>query len=96
MKKKINEKIRNHGCRKLAAKHLTIGLDSGKAELFQEAFADVVEGQGGLERIAKREKVSVRSLKKVLADRQAFQLWVDIAKIVKGLGGKRLEFNAPK
>ncbi len=85
--------MKNHGCRKLVAKHLTLGLDSGKAELFQEAFADVVESQGGLKKIARRARMPVRLVEKTLADRWAFQFWVDVAKILKGLGGKRLEFK---
>ncbi len=74
------------------AKYLTVGLDSGKAELFQEAFGDMVESQG-LKTIAKKAKMPVRLLKKTLADRAAFQRWVDIAKIVKALGGNRMEFK---
>lgn len=76
------------------AKYLTVGLDSGKAELFQEAFGDMVEKHGGLKVIAKKVKVSVRFLKETLADRETFQVWIDMAKIVKALSGKRLEFKA--
>ncbi len=79
--------MKNKGCRKLGAQHLTLGLDSGKADLLQEAFWNVVEKEGGLKVIAKKTKIPLRQLKKVMADREAFQIWVDIAKIVKGLGG---------
>jgi DNA-binding phage protein len=85
--------MKNKGCGKLMAKYLTVGLNSGKAELFQEAFGDMVENQGGLKAIAKKAKMPVRLLKKTLADRAAFQRWVDIAKIVKVLGGNRMEFH---
>ena len=84
--------MKNSGCRKLEAQHLTLGLDSEKAELLQEACRNVIEKDGGLNIIAKKSGIPVRQLKKVLADREAFQLWVDIAKIVKALGG-HMVFN---
>ncbi|HVZ81756.1 MAG TPA: hypothetical protein VHE12_13295 [bacterium] len=79
--------MKNQKCRKLAAQHLTLGLDSGKAELFRQAFLDVIEKEGGLAAIAKKAKLPLREAKKILADLEAFQLWVDISKIIKGLGG---------
>jgi DNA-binding phage protein len=85
--------MKNLACRKLGAQHLTLGLDSGKAELFQEAFRNVVEKEGGLKVIAKKAKMSLRQIQRVMSDREAFQLWVDIAKIVKGLGG-HMDFAA--
>lgn len=85
--------MKNNGCRKLVAQHLTLGLDSGNASLFQKAFLDVIEKEGGLSVIAKRAKLSLRQVKMVMADPEAFQLWVDISKIIKGLGGN-MAFHA--
>lgn len=87
--------MKNKECGKLAAKYLTVGLDSGKAELFQEAFGDVVESQG-IKTITKKPKMPVHLLKKTLADRAVFQRWVDIAIMVKALGGNRMEFKPNK
>ena len=87
--------MKNASCRKLGAQHLNLGLHSGKAELLQEAYRNVIEKEGGLRVIAKRSGVPIRQLKKVLADRKAFQIWVDIAKIVKALGG-HMAFSSEK
>jgi DNA-binding phage protein len=84
----------NKGCRKLGAKLLTVGLNSGKAELFQEAVVEIVEQLGGVETFAKKAKMSVRELKKALASQEAFQRWVDIAKVVKVLSNSRIAFYA--
>jgi hypothetical protein len=82
------------GCRKLGAKLLTIGVNSGKAELFQEAVVVIVEHLGGVEAFAKKAKMSVPELKRALASREAFQRWVDIAKVVKVLSNSRMAFYA--
>lgn len=81
------------GCRKLGAKLLTIGLNSGKAELFQEAVVELVENLGGVEKFAKKIKMPLTQMKKALADREAFQRCVDIAKVVKVLSARRMEFH---
>jgi DNA-binding phage protein len=86
--------MRTKGCRKLGAKLLTVGLNSGKAELFQEAVVEIVEQLGGVEAFAKKAKMSVRELKRALASREAFQRWVDIAKVVKALSESRMAFYA--
>ena len=87
--------MKNSACRKLGAQHLTLGLDSGKAELLQEAYRNVIEKEGGPQVIARKSGIPIRQLKKVLADRETFQLWVDIAKIVKALGG-HMAFSSEK
>jgi|GEM_PF-2591924 DNA-binding phage protein len=85
--------MRSKGCERLGAKLLTIGLNSGKAELFQEAVVEIVENLGGVEAFAKKAKMSVLQLKRALASREAFQRWVDIAKIVKVLSNSRMAFH---
>jgi len=82
----------NKGCRRLGAKLLTVGINSGKAELFQEAVVEIVEHLGGVEVFAKKAKMSERELKRALASREAFQRWVDIAKVVKALSNSRMAF----
>jgi hypothetical protein len=88
------EKMKNKECKKLGARHMTLGLESGKAELFQEAVGDIVEMNGGIKAIARKAKIPIRQLKKALADRETFQWWVDLAKIVKALSGSRMEFHS--
>lgn len=78
--------------KKLGAKHLTLGLESGKAELFQEAVWDLVEANGGIEIMAKKTKIPVRQLKRALGDQEIFQWWVNVAMIVKAFGNGRLGF----
>ena len=85
--------MNNKACRKLEAQHLTLGLNSGKAELLQEAFQNVVDKEGGLKVIAKKTKLPLRQLKQAMADREAFQMFVDIGKIIKGLGGQMAFVN---
>ena len=77
----------------MEAQHLTLGLNSGKAELLQEAFQNVVDKEGGLKVIAKKTKLPLRQLKQAMADREAFQMFVDIGKIIKGLGGQMAFVN---
>src|SRR5258708_33882898 len=86
--------MKNRGCRKLEAQHMTLGLNSGKAEIFQEAVGNRVENHGGVRVFAKKSKIPLRQLKKALANRETFQWWVDVAKIVKALIGSRMEFNS--
>jgi hypothetical protein len=81
-------------CGKLAAKLLIIGLNSGKAELFQEAVVALVENLGGVEKFAKKIKMPLRQVKKALASREAFQRCVDVAKVVKVLSDRRIEMRA--
>ena len=84
--------MRTRGCKKLGAKLLTVGLNSGKAELFQEAVVEIVEQLGGIEAFAKEAKMTVRQLRKALASRKGFQKWVDIAKVVRVLSNSRMVF----
>ncbi len=75
---------------------MTMGLNSGKAELFQEAVVEIVEQLGGVETFAKKAKMSVRELKRALASREAFKRWVDIAKVVNVLSNCRIAFYAKR
>lgn len=78
--------MKHLGCKsrlkELGSKHLTLALDTGKAEILQEAFNNVIEAQGGVKVMAKKAGMSLGEIKRTLADKESFQLLVDISKIV--------------